>query len=99
MGSRESLTLEARKIISSAQLLIGAKRMVEACKEPGQDFFIEYNSQKIAEYIEEHPEYDKIRHSSFRRSGAFTAAAKKLLQALEGKKVRVVPGFLPWFIL
>ena len=91
MGSRESLTLEARKIISSAQLLIGAKRMVEACKEPGQDFFIEYNSQKIAEYIEEHPEYDKI---AILLSGdpGFYSGAKKLLQALEGKKVRVVPG-------
>ena len=91
MGSREGLTLEARKIISSAQLLIGAKRMVEACKEPGQDFFIEYNSQKIAEYIEEHPEYDKI---AILLSGdpGFYSGAKKLLQALEGKKVRVVPG-------
>ena len=91
MGSREGLTLEARKIISSAQLLIGAKRMVEACKEPGQDFFIEYNSQKIAEYIEEHPEYDKI---AILLSGdpGFYSGAKKLLRALEGKKVRVVPG-------
>ena len=91
MGSREGLTLEARKIISSAQLLIGARRMIEACKEPGQDFFIEYNSQKIAEYIEEHPEYDKI---AILLSGdpGFYSGAKKLLQALDGKKVQVVSG-------
>lgn len=91
MGSSDCFTLEAREAIGSAQLLIGARRMVEACKEPGQDFFIEYNSKKIAEYIEEHPEYDKI---AILLSGdpGFYSGAKKLLQALEGKKVQVVCG-------
>ena len=91
MGSREGLTLEAWQVIRSAQLLIGARRMVDACREPGQDFYIEYNSQKIAGYIEEHPEYDRI---AVLLSGdpGFYSGAKKLLQALEGKKVRIISG-------
>ena len=91
MGSREGLTVEAQEANRGAQLLIGARRMTDSCKNPGQDCFIEYDSQKIAAYIEEHPEYDRI---AVLLSGdvGFYSGARKLLEALKGKNVRIICG-------
>ena len=65
--------------------------MTDSCKNPGQDCFIEYDSQKIAAYIEEHPEYDRI---AVLLSGdvGFYSGARKLLEALKGKNVRIICG-------
>ena len=60
MGSAESRTGEAQKAIQEADLLIGARRMVESCARRGQDIYVEYDSQKIADYIQKHPEYEKV---------------------------------------
>ena len=90
MGNRESRTLEAEKILEHADLIIGAKRMVEACAKKGQDTWAEYNSQKIAAYIQAHPEYEKV---AVVLSGdvGFYSGAKKLTQVLKGR-VRLVCG-------
>ncbi len=90
MGSTDSLTKEAEQIIQEADLLIGASRMVEACQRKGQDVYVEYNSEKIADYIQEHPEYEKI---AVVLSGdvGFHSGAKKLLEVL-GNQVKVVCG-------
>lgn len=90
MGNTDSLTKEAEKTIQEANLLIGASRMIEACEKNGQDVYIEYNSEKIAAYIQEHPEYEKI---AVVLSGdvGFHSGAKKLLNVL-GNQVKVVCG-------
>ena len=90
MGSSKSRTLEARAAIEEADLLIGAKRMIEACQRPGQDCFVEYNSEKIAAYIAEHPEYEKVAVVLSGDPG-FCSGAKKLLDVL-GEKVKVIAG-------
>lgn len=90
MGSRESRTLEAEQVLEEADLIIGAKRMIEACGKKGQDICVEYDSKKIAAYIKNHPEYEKI---AVVLSGdvGFYSGAKKLLQEL-GQEVRLVCG-------
>lgn len=90
MGGRESRTEEASRVLREADLLIGAKRMVQACKEAGQDVYQEYDSKKIGNYIENHPEYEKI---AVVLSGdvGFYSGAKKLIQVL-GKQVNIVCG-------
>lgn len=90
MGSRESRTLEASDVLNEADLIIGAKRMVEACAEKGQDTYTEYDSRKIAAYIQEHPEYEKIAVVLSGDAG-FYSGAKKLMQELQ-KEVRIVCG-------
>lgn len=90
MGSSQSRTMEVQDAIENADLLIGAKRMIEACKKPGQDCYTEYNSEKIASYIVEHPEYEKIAVVLSGDPG-FQSGAKKLLDIL-GEQVKVLTG-------
>lgn len=90
MGSSQSRTEEAQNAIENADLLIGARRMIEACKQPGQDCYVEYNSEKIASYIAEHPEYEKVAVVLSGDPG-FQSGAKKLLDIL-GDKVKVFTG-------
>ena len=90
MGSRESLTLEAARVLDEAELLTGARRMVEAVRQPGQDIFCEYQSEAIAAYIQQHPEYEKI---AVVLSGdvGFYSGARKLLELL-GEGTQVICG-------
>ena len=90
MGGRESRTEEASRTLREADLIIGAKRMVEACAEAGQDVYQEYDSRKIGDYIENHPEYEKI---AVVLSGdvGFYSGARKLLAVL-GKQAHLVCG-------
>ena len=81
MGNEKNRTVEAEQICQSADLLIGARRMVDSVKRPGQDVFVEYRSQEIRDYIDAHPEYDNI---VIVLSGdvGFYSGARKLLEVL-----------------
>ena len=81
MGSPEMLTVQGKACLDQADLLIGARRMVDSVKRPGQDVFIEYRSQEIKNYIDAHPEYDNI---VIVLSGdvGFYSGARKLLDIL-----------------
>ena len=94
MGSPEMLTVQGKNSLDHADLLIGARRMVDSVKCPGQDVFIEYRSQEIKNYIDSHPEYDNI---VIVLSGdvGFYSGAKKLQAVLAEDadfSVRVEPG-------
>lgn len=86
MGSREMLTVQGKNSLDQADLLIGARRMVDSVRRPDQDVFIEYRSQKIKDYIDSHPEYDNI---VIVLSGdvGFYSGAKKLLDVLQQNKL------------
>lgn len=51
MDGAKTLTAEAHKAIESAQLIIGAKRMVEPFLSLGKQLFISYNTVEIADFI------------------------------------------------
>ena len=91
VGSEKLMTLEAQQVLKEAELIIGARRMVEAAAYEGQDTCMEYDSDKICSYIEEHPEYEK---TAVVLSGdvGFYSGARKLLEKLSGHHVRVVCG-------
>ena len=93
-GSREQLTVQAEKVIRESDCLIGAKRMLQLAREvweaiEDQDMEAkqpvqvkEYQSDKIVQYIVEHPCYEKI---VVLLSGdvGFYSGAKKLLHLLK----------------
>ena len=90
MGAEKTLTLEGKKALNEAELLIWAKRMTEAVQKPGQMVLHEYRSEKIVEYIREHPKYRTV---AIALSGdvGFYSGAKKLIDQLDGN-VEVICG-------
>ena len=78
-------------MLKEAELIIGARRMVEAAAYEGQDTCMEYDSDKICSYIEDLPEYEK---TAVVLSGdvGFYSGARKLLEKLSGHHVRVEIG-------
>lgn len=90
MGNPDTLTVEGKKCLDEADLLIGAKRMTDSVKRQGQDVFCEYRSEEIKKYIDTHPEYERI---VIVLSGdvGFYSGARKLLDIL-GQDVEVICG-------
>lgn len=84
MGTPSGLTVEAVRAIEEADLLIGADRMLKAAGHTSKAVYSAYDSVKIADYIEEHPEYTRV---VILLSGdiGFYSGAKKLYDALDGK--------------
>lgn len=92
MGSQETMTLEGQKACEEAELIIGAKRMVQAAASAGQAVYCAYRPEEICGYLREHPEYEK---AVVVLSGdvGFYSGAKKLLELLEKQaQVTVLPG-------
>ena len=90
MGSIGTLTLEGREAVRSADLIVGARRMVDAVRLPGQDFLYEYRSREIAAYLAEHPEYTKVVVALSGDVG-FYSGAKKLVELL-GPETKMICG-------
>ncbi|MCD8198025.1 MAG: precorrin-6A reductase [Lachnospiraceae bacterium] len=84
MGTPEGMTVEAARAIREADLLIGARRMLEAAEAPEKASYMAYNADEIADYIAQHPEYSRV---AILLSGdiGFYSGAKKLYDALDGK--------------
>lgn len=81
MGSPKTLTQEGQEAVRNADLIVGAKRMVDAVRLSGQDVFYEYRSKEIAEYLIAHPEYTKVVIALSGDVG-FYSGAKKLAELL-----------------
>lgn len=90
MGSEETLTVQGKQALERADLLIGAKRIVDAVRSKWHEAVYEYRSETIAQYIEDHPEYENI---VIVLSGdvGFYSGAKKLLDLL-GEGTEVICG-------
>ena len=90
MGSPKTLTLEGQEAVRNADLIVGAKRMVDAVRLSGQDVFYEYRSKEIAEYLIAHPEYTKVVVALSGDVG-FYSGAKKLAE-LFGPDTEMICG-------
>lgn len=90
MGTKETLTIQGRNAVEKADLIIGAKRMVDGVRLPHQAVFYEYRSDEIMEYIQNHPEYREVVIALSGDVG-FYSGAKKLLTLL-GPKTEVICG-------
>jgi len=82
MGNPKGMTVEAREAIEGADVLIGAKRMLQVADCPQKPVFSSYDAEKIAAYIDAHSEYQK---TAIILSGdiGFYSGAKRLYDALE----------------
>ena len=54
------LTERSASIVMGADLLVGAKRMLEAVDSTGKDVLTEYRSDVIAKYLDENPRYRNV---------------------------------------
>ena len=54
------LTERSASIVMGADLLVGAKRMLEAVDSTGKDVLTEYRSDVIARYLDENPRYRNV---------------------------------------
>lgn len=81
MGALASMTREVYQACCDADLIIGAKRMLETVKDLGKTSKELYQSQEIADYVKAHPAYQEI---VILLSGdlGFYSGAKKLRQIL-----------------
>ena len=96
MGTAEGMTVEAAEEIRKADLLIGARRMLDAVQTKGADpafyegkqEFAAYEPRKIADYLELHPEYGR---AVILLSGdiGFYSGAKKLYEVLDPQNYEV----------
>lgn len=103
MGTLDTLTHEAAEAIKNAQILFGAKRILESAKgmldswagdgtaANSQVFIPEYVGSKIAAYLEEHPQYT---NAAILMSGdvGFYSGARGIGAAFPKEKVRYYCG-------
>ena len=82
MGHPDTLTVEGKRAIREADLLVGAGRMLEDTAQPGQARLVSYKPQEISRYIKENPQYTKVAVALSGDVG-FYSGAKKLLDVLE----------------
>lgn len=89
MGNPDLLTGEARRWISEAELLIGAKRMVEAVDAGDREVCLAYQPGEVERCVREHSHCRKV---AVLLSGdvGFFSGAKKLLDIFGD--ARVIPG-------
>ncbi|MGB8451809.1 MAG: precorrin-6y C5,15-methyltransferase (decarboxylating) subunit CbiE [Anaerocolumna sp.] len=90
MGNQETLTLEGKKMIEKADILIGSKRMVEAVNASNRPAYMTFDSTSIKNYI------DSSDYLTFAvlMSGdtGFYSGASQLIPLLGEYEVKVVPG-------
>lgn len=100
MGNVNTMTVEGKDACKRAQLIIGAKRMVECAVslyDGNQEISYSYKADEICTYILEHPEYEQIVVALSGDVG-FYSGAKKLLDEFRRygidiqNEVSVLPG-------
>ncbi|MGN0618364.1 MAG: precorrin-6y C5,15-methyltransferase (decarboxylating) subunit CbiE [Ruminiclostridium sp.] len=90
MEGQKTLTAEALAAIKSADILIGAKRMVEPFSHLGKNTFISWKTEEIAEFIRNNPRSSV----AVLMSGdcGFYSGAEKLISALSSYDTEVISG-------
>ena len=91
MGSADNMTLEGRNACENADVIIGAKRMLESLTLFSKPVFTSYRPEEIKEFIDSHAEYRNIVVALSGDTGFYSGAAK-LIEALEDYELEVLPG-------
>lgn len=91
MGDPANMTLEALEACREADVLIGAKRMLEAAANLSKPQYPAYLAEDIQSFLKAHPEYEK---AAILLSGdvGFYSGAKKLMDSFPGDEVRICCG-------
>lgn len=91
-GKSELMTREACRVLEKADVIIGAGRMLEVCREFGnKPMFKSYDKYKIAEFLNEHKEYNR---AAIVYSGdiGFYSGAKGMKDILSEYEINYVSG-------
>ena len=90
MEGQKTLTAEALAAINSADILIGAKRMIEPFSRLGKNTFISWKTEEIAEFIRN----NSCPSAAVLMSGdcGFYSGAEKLISALSCYETEVISG-------
>jgi len=83
MNGKKGMTVEATDVCTNADLLIGAKRMIEQIGS-AKDSLISFDPRTITEYLNEHPEYRNIA-LLFSGDVGFYSGCKKVLDLIENE--------------
>jgi len=91
MGDAESRTVGMERVLHEADCIIGAKRMLESVDLAGKACHAAILAKDIAQIIRDDKHH---RHFAVLLSGdtGFYSGAKKLIEALDGMNVEVLPG-------
>lgn len=92
MGGSKLMTGEACEDLEKADVIIGAGRILEACREYGnKPFYKSYDKKEIAEFLNEHKEYNK---AAIVYSGdiGFYSGAKGMKDILNEYEVHYISG-------
>ncbi|MCR5665293.1 MAG: precorrin-6A reductase [Eubacterium sp.] len=81
-GSLEFMTQAGVKACESADVIIGARRMLDSLSSFGKETLCEYASDKIVKYIKDHPEKQRF-VIAFSGDTGFYSGAKKLHDILK----------------
>ena len=86
-----TITLDAVSALKSADLIIGAKRLIKPLSNYNIPLYAEYDAAKIRNYIVSHPQYKNI---AIILSGdiGFYSGAKKLIKELSEYDITLIPG-------
>ncbi len=91
MGAYENMTLEGVKACEDADIVIGAKRIIETLDCFHKPSIISYKPEEILEFIITHMEYEKVVIGLSGDTG-FYSGAKKLIAVLKDYEIQVLPG-------
>ena len=92
MGSTRTMTLEGKQACEQADLIIGAKRMIQAAARPGQEIFQEYRAEEICRYLREHPEYEQVVVALSGDVGFYSGARNLLERLRKFTQVEILSG-------
>lgn len=91
-GDSRLLTEEARDILHQADVLIGAKRVLDIWKEMGNvPRFVSYKKEEILKFINKNPQYHTI-VICYSGDIGFYSGARGLQDALKGYEVHSISG-------
>ncbi len=91
-GEESLLTGEARKVLQSADVLIGSSRALEVWKDYRKvPHFISYSPKEIKDYIRQHPQYYKIA-ICYSGDVGFYSGANGMKEILKEYKVELISG-------
>lgn len=87
-----TLTQEAILALQQADIIIGAKRVVDAVASFGKESYIAYKPQEILDFLQKNPQYHQI-VLAFSGDTGFFSGAKKMLLALDSSfEVKLLAG-------
>ncbi len=91
MGSAGGVTREAWEAAASADVLIGARRMLDTFRELHKNEYASYKAEDIRTFMDNHPEYERI---ALVLSGdvGFYSGARKLTETFAGEDLQVYSG-------